>query len=171
MKDQTCNQTCNQFATEYITKQAAIDALRVAYWDDNIQSAKDDPCIVDAMTDWAIRQVKALPPAQPESLVNESRPLVKDTISRQAAIDALDKLSESTYEVNYGVVDCDDAINAIAALPPTEPKKGKWIKVGRWGRVYKCNRCGNLLDFDGVNAGRGSTNFCPNCGADMREGE
>jgi hypothetical protein len=44
----------------------AINALRVAYWDDNIQSAKDDPCIVDAMTDWAIRQVKALPPAQPE---------------------------------------------------------------------------------------------------------
>lgn len=51
---------------DLISRQAAIDALRVAYWDDNIQSAKDDPCIVDAMTDWAIRQVKALPPAQPE---------------------------------------------------------------------------------------------------------
>ena len=49
-----------------ISRQAAIDALRVAYWDDNIQSAKDDPCIVDAMTDWAIRQVKALPSAQTE---------------------------------------------------------------------------------------------------------
>ena len=52
--------------SDLISRQAAIDALRVAYWDDNIQSAKDDPCIVDAMTDWAIRQVKALPPAQPE---------------------------------------------------------------------------------------------------------
>ena len=52
--------------SDLIDRQAAIDALRVAYWDDNIQSAKDDPCIVDAMTDWAIRQVKALPPAQPE---------------------------------------------------------------------------------------------------------
>ena len=92
-----------------------------------------------------------------------------DCISRQQAIDALNKLRESTYEVNYGVVDCDDAINAIAALPPTEPKKGKWIKVGRWGRVYKCNQCGNFLDFDGVNVGRGSTNFCPNCGAKMEE--
>ena len=51
---------------DLISRQAAIDALRVAYWDDNIQSAKDDPCIVDAMTDWAIRQVKALPPAQPD---------------------------------------------------------------------------------------------------------
>ena len=51
---------------DLISRQAAIDALRVAYWDDNIQSAKDDPCIVDAMTDWAIRQVKALPSVQPE---------------------------------------------------------------------------------------------------------
>lgn len=91
----------------------------------------------------------------------------KDLISRQAAIDALNKLSESTYEVDYGVVDCDDAINAIAALPPIEPKRGKWIKTARWGRVYYCDQCRNYLDFDGVNAGRGSTNFCPNCGAKM----
>ena len=58
--------TERQKMEETINRQAAIDALRAAYWDDNIQSAKDDPCIVDAMTDWAIRQVKALPPAQPE---------------------------------------------------------------------------------------------------------
>ena len=51
---------------DLISRQAAIDALRVAYFDDNIQSAKDDPCIVDAMADWAIRQVKALPSAQSE---------------------------------------------------------------------------------------------------------
>ena len=50
---------------DLISRQAAIDALKVAYWDNEIQSAKDDPCIVDAMTDWAIRQVKALPSAQP----------------------------------------------------------------------------------------------------------
>ena len=92
-----------------------------------------------------------------------------DLISRQAAIDALNKLRESTYAIDYGIVDCDDAINAISALPPTEPKKGKWIKTARWGRVYYCNQCRNYLDFDGVNAGRGSTNFCPNCGAKMGE--
>ena len=49
-----------------ISRQDAIDALRAAYWDRNIQSAKDDPCIVDAMTDWAIRQIKALPSEQPK---------------------------------------------------------------------------------------------------------
>lgn len=46
-----------------ISRQAAIDALKVAYWDKEIQSAKDDPCIVDAMTDWAIRTIKELPSA------------------------------------------------------------------------------------------------------------
>ena len=50
---------------DLISRQAAIDALKVAYWDNDIQSAKDDPCIVDAMTDWATRQLKALPSAQP----------------------------------------------------------------------------------------------------------
>ena len=40
--------------SDIISRQAAIEALRAAYWDKNIQSAKDDPCIVDAMTDWAI---------------------------------------------------------------------------------------------------------------------
>ena len=68
---------------DLISRQAAIDALKVAYWDDNIQSAKDDPCIVDTMTDWAIRQVKALPSARPEIKTDG------DTISRQQTIDTL----------------------------------------------------------------------------------
>lgn len=57
-------------------------------------------------------------------------------------------------------------------LPTIEPewKRGKWIKAKNWGiRCYQCDQCGNYLDFDGVNAGRGDANFCPNCGADMRE--
>ncbi len=46
---------------------------------------------------------------------------MSDLIDRQAAIEALNKLSESTYEVNYGVVDCDDAIGEIEQLPPAQP--------------------------------------------------
>ena len=52
-----------------------------------------------------------------------------------------------------------------------EPKRGKWIKTARWGRVYYCDQCRNYLYFDGVNAGRGSTNYCPNCGCRMDGGE
>lgn len=56
-------------------------------------------------------------------------------------------------------------------LPSAQPerKTGHWIKTARWGRVYYCDQCRNYLDFDGVNVGRGSTNFCPNCGAKMDE--
>ena len=36
-------------------------------------------------------------------------------------------------------------------------------------QIYKCSSCGNILDFYGVNAGRGDANFCPNCGAQMDE--
>lgn len=58
----------------------------------------------------------------------------------------------------------------LAPTVDAEPiRHGKWKKSGYWGRVYKCDQCGNYLDFDGVNTGRGSANYCPNCGAKMDE--
>ena len=68
--------------------------------------------------------IKALT-AQPEPLVKESRPLVKDlvkdTISRQAAIDALDKEYRCTDKSD----DWDGlktAMLIIENLPPAQPK-------------------------------------------------
>ena len=61
----------------------------------------------------------------------------------------------------------EDIVRIINEQPTIQPKRGKWLKTARWGRVYYCDQCRNYLDFDGVNAGRGSTNFCPNCGAKM----
>lgn len=46
---------------DLINRKDAIEAVRKAYFDKNIQSARKDPCIVDAVTDWAIRQIKMLP--------------------------------------------------------------------------------------------------------------
>lgn len=116
------------------------------------------------------------------------------TISRQQAIDALRAMQ--TYKLFAGddmlLIDQAGAQTELMLLPSAQPepsqvardiarivenekdmrilpKRGKWIKTARWGRVYYCDQCRNYLDFDGVNAGRGSTNFCPNCGADMRE--
>ena len=60
-----------------------------------------------------------------------------------------------------------DAVNMQPTIEP-ERKQGKWKPIGWSGRIHKCNQCGNMLDFGGVNAGRGDANFCPNCGADMR---
>ena len=96
-----------------------------------------------------------------------------DLISRKAAIDAA-ALSAAEWDGMY-VQDINGRIRkALEKLPPAQPerKTGRWILYDKrfpWRQDYKCSECGNYLDFSGVNAGRGQANFCPNCGADMRE--
>lgn len=70
-------------------------------------------------------------------------------------------------------------IKEIIRNMPTvdDVRHGHWIgesqtkfeKLVFSSRVFKCSVCGNYLDFDGVNVGRGSANYCPNCGAKMGE--
>lgn len=61
-----------------------------------------------------------------------------------------------------------NVINAIRFGKPCDKRlAGQWKKATT-GRVYQCSYCGNFLDFDGVNCGRGSANYCPNCGREMR---
>lgn len=59
---------------------------------------------------------------------------------------------------------------ANCPLQEVEPerKKGKWIPRksvfgGLDEKVYTCNKCGYNIGFH-------TENFCPHCGADMREG-
>jgi hypothetical protein len=65
-----------------------------------------------------------------------------------------------------------DAETRLMSLEP-ECNKGEWIDISTGKGIFKdrsvkCSKCGNTLDLDGVNCGRGDANFCPNCGADMR---
>lgn len=53
---------------------------------------------------------------------------------------------------------------------PSECKTGRWIRIFP-DNDFKCSVCGNFIDFDGVNAGRGDANYCPNCGAKMEGAE
>ena len=65
--------------------------------------------------------------------------------------------------------------NAIDNAPTIEPKQGEWIDKGWHGdwqfetdgrgncwHEYECSKCG----FHNKGS---KSNFCPNCGADMRE--
>ena len=92
-----------------------------------------------------------------------------DLIRRQVAIEALlekgqrsrrYKLGE-TWELNF-----DEIREALATVPSAEPKKGKWIED------CACSECGWCNEVEGgfVGSTRG-WNFCPNCGANMRESE
>ena len=101
-----------------------------------------------------------------------------DLISRHAAIDALDKRFDSipmeqTTEILQLRKD-------LRELPPEQPerKKGKWIAVTEDGDVYKriCSCCGREAFFQNddpdelYDGGRYElSDFCPHCGADMRE--
>lgn len=59
-----------------------------------------------------------------------------------------------------------DWIDEASTIQP-EPKRGKWIPhEDEDGEHYgdKCSECGEWYVMP-----YGKTNFCPNCGADMRE--
>ena len=89
-------------------------------------------------------------------------------------IDA-DRLKGYLYE-NYVMYDHTLAdIDAQPTVDAEPVRHGHWIGESQTkfrkllfpSRVFKCSVCGNYLDFDGVNVGRGSANYCPNCGAKM----
>ena len=93
---------------------------------------------------------------------------MNDSISRQAAIDAvIDELKRSPTP----------AIRAkfrLEALPSAQPerKKGRWLRYGEDGYpnnedtvFWQCDQC--LEQYTGRT--KRIPNFCPNCGADMRE--
>ena len=82
---------------------------------------------------------------------------MNDLISRQAAIDYINRAIPEWSE------DKETAIDCLQNTPPVQPerKKGKWIqKENVYGVVY-CSKCDYELHTN-------DTNFCPNCGADMR---
>lgn len=63
-----------------------------------------------------------------------------------------------------------DEMPTVDAVPV---RHGKWLDSETFKRpwfrhhVFECSVCRNTLDMDGVNAGRGDANYCPNCGARM----
>ena len=96
---------------------------------------------------------------------------MKDTIDRQEAIDALNKLDVSDG-VGISSVACDlqeEAIRSIENLLSAQPErqKGEWIDYTEDGYV-ECPFCHNATNCDG---NKDELHFCFSCGADMREVE
>ena len=87
------------------------------------------------------------------AVLEKGKPM-DDLISRQAAIDAMLEAYEDL-----------DAEWIIKRLPSAQ-KKGQWIydseayPLGNPYGHYDCDQCGESVPH--------RTNYCPNCGADMR---
>ena len=83
-----------------------------------------------------------------------------DLIYRRQAIDALDGELTITGRTNA------DRLERLPAVQP-ESKRGKWKtayldheSMGVRPKVLYCSECNQCIAYP--------TNFCPNCGADMR---
>lgn len=141
-----------------MTREEAIEDIR-----DNIK-----PVVGGISLDMAIKALEKQP--------------CEDCISREAVEEMIkaempergmweiegDKEKETVCEV------CVDLMQKLSDLPSVspKPKTGHWINLENtkykgqvlpfWGR-YECSKCGGHGD--------GTSNYCPNCGANMRESE
>ena len=82
----------------------------------------------------------------------------KDTISRRAALDAVEKNACNTQRIM-------DAVNNLPPAQP-EPQEGHWIKHESpdGGEQYECSLCGVLWEFTDGTPEDNEAYFCPKCG-------
>ena len=90
-----------------------------------------------------------------------------DTISRQAAIDAIDKERKEDHLFNTaedGLLYARGIVNTLPSAQP-ERKKGKWVGYdGDWLKTMcKCSECGAMIDINE----KYRNFFCYHCGALM----
>lgn len=95
---------------------------------------------------------------------------MSDYIDRQATIDALDALCDRECEYSKqqrgfmcGACRLGSAFDVIDELPSVQPQrmKGKWKQADKNEPYFvQCSVCRYMTDNE--------SDFCPNCGADMR---
>lgn len=54
-----------------INREALINELKLGYFNKDLQEGKNDPCVIDAMIDWAIRIVKRQPSVTPQQKIGK----------------------------------------------------------------------------------------------------
>lgn len=90
-----------------------------------------------------------------------------DLISRKEAIDWIKGWFDTDkhyhpYSQGKTIPTCE-VMDILERVPSAQPQrnKGKWITISDgYVDVVMCDRCGKMTD--------NISNFCPNCGADMR---
>ena len=160
--------------SDLIDRQAAIDALGGNEPVGDPSKMDDD----DVVKMWEririINIINKLPSAQPETHEKRTETHACDLISRQAAIDALDKrFDKIPMEQTTEILKLRKDLRGLPSIQ-SEQKRGRWIygedEYGIDG--YHCDKCGFFVPWDYTHKFINyieDYNFCPNCGADMRE--
>lgn len=169
-----------------MTKEEAIKTLR-ELWRETNDSWYEE------VYNMAIEALQRTPNAFPTHECVEPTNECVDLISRQAAIDVIieDKICDDSLKIMTALGDgdkaetvnmtCDRHAKMLINLPSAQPerKKGEWDyeKINSYTDRTYCPECGSQAPFVYVaddHYGRlahgeiRKTNFCPNCGADMR---
>lgn len=104
-----------------------------------------------------------------EPIQSDCNQLENDTISRKAALNALNKLDVSDG-VGISSVACslqEEAIRSIENLPSVQQERnqGHWVGIDDEPcETWECDQCGCIQEcFEDERP-----NFCPQCGSDMR---
>lgn len=99
-----------------------------------------------------------------------------DLISRQSALDAIDKrivklLENPVFRSKRAHIDLYGAKKLIREIPSSEPKTGHWVEIEDYnGDIhYQCDQCGE--EFILIDGTPDDNNYwhCPNCGSYNRE--
>lgn len=107
---------------------------------------------------------------------------MSDLISRQAAIAAIEfdityakAINKETGEVtqmfereNKALEDAVERVRQLPPIQPIQPKRGRWTTVTNGRGGHECDQCHNYAPSYQTGEEHLS-DFCPNCGADMRE--
>ena len=92
-----------------------------------------------------------------------------DLIERQAAINEIEERKFANRTVIPVVSELNRLEGYVLRLPSAQPerKKGKWIRTGEDGYCSNC-KCDMPMFRNDWEWEYLETDFCPNCGADMR---
>lgn len=87
-----------------------------------------------------------------------------DYIDREATIGYIEKKKRELGITNCNACNFKDILRAQPAADVRPAVRGRWRWVGQdqWNDCYECSQCGKM--------NTDNSDFCPNCGADMRGG-
>ena len=88
---------------------------------------------------------------------------MSEYISREAAKNYV----IGRYDDQLGFITMEDIIDQLDYVPAADVRpvvRGKWRLYSPLTDTYECDKCGYQVIDESFH-----TNFCPNCGADMRQ--
>ena len=93
----------------------------------------------------------------------------EDCISREAVLDILKDKWNMFSDANDAIQESIDTIEALSPVTP-QPKIGEWVKTFEPNEaepfiLWECSNCHKTV------IGSMKSDYCPNCGARMKEGE